>query len=220
MDRIKSQVKEVTDAVKKEIEAVKAAKAAEKERKEAQRNSEREAREARATATTAARLAERETSATKLVIAKQAAREAREARAAREAREARELMEKPKEKVQLSLEDLMKEYEIEPGEAPILTEQEAAEQASLQMAYDEQQKLIRELQASTTNRQRQSFARQAFDNRDKHGAYYLDEFGGKKRTIRKKNRKRTKRTRTRHRKNRTKTMRKKSSKSRKSNKAR
>ena len=210
MDRIKSQVKEVTDAVKKEIEAVKAeAKAAEKKRKEAQRNSEREAREARATATTAARLAERETSATKLVIAKQAAREAREAR---------ELMEKPKEKVQLSLEDLMKEYEIEPGEAPILTEQEAAEQASLQMAYDEQQKLIRELQASTTNRQRQSFARQAFDNRDKRGAYYLDEFGGKKRTIIKKNRKGIKGTRQR--KNRTRTMRKKSSKSRKSNKAR
>ena len=177
MDRIKSQVKEVTDAVKKEIEAVKAeAKAAEKKRKEAQRNSEREAREAR------------------------------------------ELMEKPKEKVQLSLEDLMKEYEIEPGEAPILTEQEAAEQASLQMAYDEQQKLIRELQASTTNRQRQSFARQAFDNRDKRGAYYLDEFGGKKRTIIKKNRKGIKGTRQR--KNRTRTMRKKSSKSRKSNKAR
>ena len=67
--------------------------------------------------------------------------------------------------------------------------------------------------ASTTNRMRQSFAQKAFDNRsnprddDKFG-------GGKKRTMRKKNRKgRKTRTRTRRqRKNRTRTRRKKSRK--------
>jgi hypothetical protein len=77
--------------------------------------------------------------------------------------------------------------------------------------------------ASTTNRQRQSFARQAFDNRS--NPRDDDEFGGgKKRTIRKKNRKGTRTTiRKRQRKNRTRTMRKKARKSRssrKSNKAR
>ena len=67
--------------------------------------------------------------------------------------------------------------------------------------------------ASTTNRMRQSFAQKAFDNRS--NPRVDDEFGGgKKRTMRKKNRKgRKTRTRTRRqRKNRTRTMRKKSRK--------
>jgi hypothetical protein len=76
------------------------------------------------------------------------------------------------------------------------------------------------LKKSGIEKNRQAFARQAF----KETANDDDEFGGgKKRTIRKKNRKGT-RTRTtirkRQRKNRTRTMRKKARKSRKSNKAR
>ena len=79
------------------------------------------------------------------------------------------------------------------------------------------------LKMSGIEKKRQAFARQAFDNRS--NPRDDDEFGGgKKRTIRKKNRKGTRTTiRKRQRKNRTRTMRKKTRKSRnsrKSNKAR
>lgn len=100
-----------------------------------------------------------------------------------------------------------------------------AEQSKLEEEFEELVKEYKPIMrrnelASTTNRQRQSFARQAFDNRS--NPRHDDEFGGsKKRTIRKKNRKGTRTTiRKRQRKNRTRTMRKKARNSRKSNKAR
>ena len=109
-----------------------------------------------------------------------------------------------------------------------------AEQSKLEEELEEEYKPImrRSDLASTTNRQRQSFARGAFDEMTKgkdgydfKGKTGWDVFdGGKKRTIRKKNRKGTRTTiRKRQRKNRTRTMRKKARKSRnsrKSNKAR
>ena len=108
--------------------------------------------------------------------------------------EAKKKLEEEQRKIEEELEELAEEYK------PILRRSDLA---------------------STTNRMRQSFARQAFDEMRKPG----DEFGGgKKRTIRKKNRKGTRTTiRKKQRKNRTSTMRKKSRKSRnsrKSNKAR
>jgi hypothetical protein len=89
-----------------------------------------------------------------------------------------------------------------------------AEQSKLKEELTEEYKPIlrRSELASTKNRQRQSFARQAFDNRS--NPRHDDDFGGgKKRTIRKKNRKGTRTTiRKRQRKNRTRAMRKKSRK--------
>ena len=84
------------------------------------------------------------------------------------------------------------------------------EELAEQLKNEEKRKKRSEV-ASTTNRMRQSFARQAFDNRSNPRGD--DKFGGvKKRTMRKKNRKGRKTIRKRQRKNRTRTMRKKSRK--------
>jgi len=92
-----------------------------------------------------------------------------------------------------------------------------AEQFKLEEELKEQMRKEANDRRSGVQKNRQAFARQAFDEMSKHG----DEFGGgKNRTIRKKNRKGTRTTiRKRQRKNRTRTMRKKSRKSRKSRKS-
>ena len=98
-------------------------------------------------------------------------------------------------------------------------EQDKLEEELEELAEEYKPIMRRSDLASTTNRMRQSFAQKAFDNRS--NPRDDDEFGGgKKRTIRKKNRKGTRTTvRKRQRKNRTRTMRKKSRKSRKSRKS-
>jgi hypothetical protein len=101
-------------------------------------------------------------------------------------------------------------------------EQDKFEEELEELAEEYKPILRRSDLASTTNRMRQSFSRQAFDEMTKGKDGYT--WGGKKRTIRKKNRKGTRTTiRKKQRKNRTRTMRKKMRKSRnsrKSNKAR
>lgn len=122
---------------------------------------------------------------------------------------------------QFELEEQLRE-ELKKEQIEQIRNINASREADLAHRKKEMEEEIKpSLKRSGIEKNRQSFARQAF----KETANDDDEFGGgKKRTIRKKNRKGTRTTiRKRQRKNRTRTMRKKarkSRKSRKSNKAR
>lgn len=124
---------------------------------------------------------------------------------------------------QFELEEQLRE-ELKKEQIEQIRNINASREADLAHRKKEMEEEIKpSLKRSGIEKNRQSFARQAFDNRS--NPRHDDEFGGgKKRTIRKKNRKGTRTTiRKRQRKNRTRTMRKKarkSRKSRKSNKAR